>query len=82
MLRKQRLSSTRFSDFNTLQFAGVMGMVVFVILLVLMTISTHDFVHASADLAKVHHPVSMPGAVREDALTSQFTRDGKIYFEV
>src|SRR5580692_8393167 len=63
-----------FSDFNTLQFASVMGMVVFVLLLVFMTISPHGH-GISADLPKVLHPVSMPGAWREDVMKVTILRD-------
>jgi biopolymer transport protein ExbD len=79
MLRKPRISPRLFSDFNTLQFASVMAMVVFVVLLVFMTIPT-DHHGVSADLPKELHSVSMPGADREDAMRITVMRDGKIYF--
>ena len=79
MLRKSRTSPRLFSDFNTLQFATVMAMVVFVMLLVFMTIPT-DHHGVSADLPKVLHPISMRGAMREDAMKVTITRDGKVYF--
>lgn len=79
MLRTSRTPPRLFSDFNTLQFASVMAMVVFVMLLVFMTIPT-DHHGISADLPKVFHPVSMPGAVREDAMHVYVLRDGKVYF--
>jgi len=72
-------SSKLFSDFNNLQFAGVLGMVLFVILLVFMTIPVHHYRHVPADLPKVAHPVSLPGADREDAMIVAVTRDGRIY---
>ena len=79
MLRKHRTSPKLFSDFNTLQFASVMGLVVFVVLLFFMTISPgHHGV--SVDLPKVLHPVAMRGAAREDAMKVTITRDGKVYF--
>jgi biopolymer transport protein ExbD len=81
MLRKTRIPARLFSDFNTIQFAGVMAMVVFVVLLVFMTIPPgHHGV--SADLPKVSHPIAMPGANREDAMKVTITRDGVIYFGV
>jgi biopolymer transport protein ExbD len=80
MLRKSRTSPRLFSDFNTLQFATVMAMVVFVMLLVFMTIPT-DHHGVSADLPKVLHPISMRGAMREDAMKVTITRDGKVYFD-
>jgi biopolymer transport protein TolR len=80
--RKSRTSPKLFSDFNTLQFASVMGMVVFVVLLAFMTETTpiHDGVRT--DLPKVLHPISMPGADRDDAMKITITRDGKAYFGV
>jgi biopolymer transport protein ExbD len=56
-----------------------MAMVVFVILLIFMTV-TPGHHGVSADLAKVSHPISMPGALREDAMKVSILRDGKVYF--
>jgi biopolymer transport protein TolR len=56
-----------------------MAMVVFIILLVFMTLPTpHHGV--SVDLPKVSHPISMPGALREDVMKVTILRDGKVYF--
>jgi biopolymer transport protein ExbD len=79
MPRKPFRSPKLFSDFNTLQFASVMGMVVFVLLLSFMTIAPHDH-GVSADLPKVLHPVSMPQALREDVMKVAILRDGRVYF--
>jgi biopolymer transport protein TolR len=79
MLRTWRRPQKLFGDFNTLQFASVMGIVVFVILLVFMTIPPHH-PGTSVDLPKVFHPISMPNAQREDAMKVSVTRDGKVYF--
>jgi hypothetical protein len=49
MLRKRHRSEKLFSDFNTLQFASVMGMVVFVILLPFMTFTPHGSRIVSVD---------------------------------
>jgi biopolymer transport protein ExbD len=77
--QKPRRSPKLFSDFNTLQFASMMSLVVFVILLVFMTFPV-DHHGGSVDLPKVLHPVSMPGANRGDAMIVTITRDGKVYF--
>jgi len=79
MLRKFRAAPKLFSDFNTLQFASIMAMVAFVLLLMFMTVPT---VHSgvSTDLPYVSHPVSMPGALREDAMLITVLRDGQVYF--
>jgi len=79
MPRKSRTSPRLFSDFNTLQFASVMAMVVFAMLLVFMTVPTHHY-GVSADLPKVSHPISMSGALREDVMQVTILRDGKVYF--
>jgi biopolymer transport protein ExbD len=80
MLRKRHRSVRLFSDFNTIQFASVMGMVVFVLLLVFMTMPT-DGHGSSVDMPKVSHPVSMPGALREDAMQVAVRRDGMFISE-
>ncbi len=79
MLRKRRPSPKLFSDFNTLQFASVMGIVVFVVLLFFMTIPVYEY-HNSVDLPHAKHAVAMPGALREDVMLVNVTRDGKVYF--
>jgi len=82
MLRKLRESPKLFSDFNTLQFAGVMCIVLLVPLTLFMTYTTPTPHHGiSTDLPKVSHAVSMPGALREDCMTVWVTRDGAIYFD-
>jgi biopolymer transport protein TolR len=81
MLQSWRKPAKPFSDFNMPQFACVMSLVVFIVLLMLLTWPT-PFHHGSVDLARVDHPVSMPGADREDAMVVNVTRDGKVYFGV
>jgi biopolymer transport protein ExbD len=76
---KSRSSPRLFRDFNTLPFASVMAMVVFVMLLVFMTMPTHHY-GVSPDLPKVWHPISMPGALGEDPMQVTILRDGKVYF--
>jgi biopolymer transport protein TolR len=79
MLRKRRKPEKLFSDFNTPQFASVMGMVIFVpLVLFMMWIRPHGGI--SADLPKVMHPVSMSSALREDAMRVTVTRDGRVWF--
>jgi biopolymer transport protein TolR len=80
MLHKLRKAPKLFSDFNTLQFARVMAMVVFVLLLVFMTETSPHHCGVSVDLPKVSRPVSMPGADRGDAMLVAVTRDGHVYF--
>jgi biopolymer transport protein TolR len=79
MLQTWRRPEKLFSDFNTLQFACVMSLVMFVLLMVFM-VHSEPLHSGSVDLPKVFHPVSMPWADREDAMIVNVTRDGKIYF--
>jgi biopolymer transport protein ExbD len=78
MLRRYR-DPKLFSDFNTLAFASVMGMMVFVLLLPFITIS-HHHPGVSVDIPHVLSPVSLPGADKEDAMKVTVTRDGMIFF--
>lgn len=80
MPRKPRASAKLFSDFNTLQFASVMGLVVLVVLIIFMTLPTHPHHGISADLPEGLHAVAMQGADREDAMKVTITRDGMIFF--
>ncbi len=80
-LQSWRKPAKLFSDFNTTQFACVMSLVVFIVLLVYLTWPT-PYHHGSVDLARVDHPVSMPWADRDDAMLVSVTRDGKVYFGV
>ena len=78
---KQRRQSNRLiSNIDTIGLASAMLAVLFVLLLSFMTISPDSGNHGrDVDLAKVLHPISMPGARREDAIIIAVTRDGKLY---
>jgi len=81
MLRSWRKPPTLFSDFNTLQFASVMGLTILVpILLFMADIRPHSSKVVSVDLPKARHSSSMPGFDREDAMIVAVTRDGKVFF--
>ena len=79
MLQTWRKPAKLYSDFNTLQFACVMSLVVFVLLVFFMTAPTRHR-SVSTDLAKADHPVAMPWADREDALKVTITRDAIVFF--
>jgi biopolymer transport protein ExbD len=64
------------SGIDASAFAGIL--VVLLFLLMMLTQTPHHGV--SADLPKVWHPISMPGAIREDALIVSILRDGTMYF--
>lgn len=72
-------SAKPFSDADRLQFPIVMATVVFVRLIVFMT-DSKPYHCGGLDLAKVSHPVSMPGADWDNALLVAVTRDGQLYF--
>jgi biopolymer transport protein ExbD len=80
MLRKRRPSPKLFSNFNTLQFASVMGMVAVVVLSAFMTATPMITRGVGPDLPNAYHAVSMPGALREDVMLVSITRDGAVYF--
>jgi biopolymer transport protein ExbD len=80
MLQSWRKPAKLFSDFNTLQFASVMCMVVFVIWLTFYVLPAAYQHHYSPDLPGVLHPTSMPWADREDAMLVSVTRDKQVYF--
>lgn len=77
---KPQRSLKLFSDFNTLQFASVMALVVFVLLLAFMVSPTPFHGGTAVNVPNVWHPVFIPGAAREDAMKVSITRDGKVYF--
>ncbi len=81
MLQSWRKPAKLFSDFNTLQFACVMGVILLVIILVLMgDTRPHDARRVPVDMPKVLHPAPMRDADRDDAMLVAITRDGKVYF--
>ncbi|MGH9494587.1 MAG: ExbD/TolR family protein [Candidatus Sulfotelmatobacter sp.] len=80
VFHKPQRSLNLFSDFNTLQFASVMGLVVFVLLLAFMMDATPHHYGVGVDLPKVLHPISLSGWDREDAIKIVIMRDGKVYF--
>jgi len=82
MLRTSRNSPRFFSDFNTLQFASVMAMVVFVLLTVFMTATPMITHFVSVDLPRVSQPASIPRlGDDEDVMEIAVTRDGTVYFD-
>lgn len=78
---KQRRQSNRLiSHIDAIGLAAAMLAVLFVLLITFMTMNPDAGNRGrDVDLAKVLHPVSMPGARREDAIIIAVTRDGKLY---
>jgi len=76
--QRSRRSLKLLREFNTPQFASVMGVLVFVVLAAFMTAPTpHGGI--GIDVPWALHPVSMPGATCEHVIKIAITRDGKIF---
>jgi len=74
MLVKSQNASKLFSGIDTTAFASIMVALVFIELAAgAMSYNPHH--GSSADLPKVLHPASMPGALRDDAMLVSITRD-------
>jgi biopolymer transport protein TolR len=79
MLVKSQDASKLFSGIDTTAFASIMVVLVFVELIAgTMSYSPHHGV--SIDVPTILRPISMPGALRDDAMLVSITRDGKVYF--
>ncbi|HYM05941.1 MAG TPA: biopolymer transporter ExbD [Terriglobales bacterium] len=59
---------------------SALAAVLFVLLFLFMMLTAIPHDGVSADLPKVWHSTSMPGARREDAIVVSILRDGTIYF--
>jgi biopolymer transport protein ExbD len=79
MLSKRHESLRMFSDFSTLQFASAMCMVWLAPLALFMTYGTPHH-PIGWDPPRVSHPISMPGALRENAMIVTVARDGQTFF--
>jgi len=79
-LQKSHRSLKLFTGFDTTAFTVVLVVVVFTLWIM---DSARPMVTrgVSADPPYVSHPVSMPGALREDAMQITILRDGQVYFD-
>jgi biopolymer transport protein TolR len=59
---------------------SALAAVLFVLLFMFMWLTPTPHYGVSADLPKVWHPISVPGARREDALIVSILRDDTMYF--
>ena len=59
---------------------SALAAILFVLLFMFMMLTAIPHHGVSADLPKVRHPVSIPGARREDALIVSILRDRTMYF--
>src|SRR6266700_6872131 len=76
---KQRRQSNRLIfHIDAIGFASVMLVLLFVLMLPFMLTRPSHGGH-DVNLAKVRHPIPMPGAKREDAIIIVAARDGIIY---
>jgi biopolymer transport protein ExbD len=77
-LARQR-SMRLIANIDASAFAGILVVLLFAMMTAgALTRNPHHGI--GVDLAKVSHPVSMPGALREDAMLITVRRDGQIYF--
>lgn len=75
---RQRRSLKLFSEPNSIQFASVMGLVMFVVLAFFMTAPTpHGGI--GVDVPRVLGPAPLPGANRKDTIKITITRDGHVF---
>jgi biopolymer transport protein ExbD/biopolymer transport protein TolR len=79
MLQSWRKPAKLFSDFN-LQFAGVMGILLVILLVLIGDTRPHHARSFPVDMPKVLHPVPMRDADRDDAMLVVITREGQVYF--
>ncbi len=78
LVQKPHRSLKLFSSIDTTAFASVLVVLVFVVLIA-QALSYNPHHGVSADLPNVLHPVSMPGAARDDAMKITILRDGQVY---
>jgi len=76
VLERNSRSPVLISGIDASAFAGIPVVLLFLLMMPAQT--PHHGV--SADLPKVWHPISMPGANREDALIVSILRVGTMYF--
>jgi biopolymer transport protein ExbD len=79
LVQKSRRSLELFSSIDATAFASVLVVVVFILWIAEAAKPIVDR-GISADIPRVLHPVSMPGALREDVMLVTILRDGKVYF--
>src|SRR4051794_1477211 len=77
-IEQRRRSNRLISNIDAIGFASVMLAVLFVLMVPFMITGPSHGGH-DVDLAKVCHPIPMPGAKREDAIIIVVARDGVIY---
>lgn len=76
---KERRDAVRLvPKIDAVGFASVMLVVLFALMLPFLITSPSHGGH-DVNLARVHHPIPMPGANREDAIVIGITRDGMVY---
>lgn len=64
----------RISNIEVSAFAAIL------VVLVFLFAGSHDLPRISVDLVKSKHPISLPNASREDAITVLIERDGSVFF--
>ena len=77
--RQRRDTNRLIPQIDAIGFASVMLVLLFILMLPFMAVRPSHNYRGEVDLAKVRHPIPMPGANREDAIIISVTRDAKVY---
>ena len=79
LVQKPQKSPTLFTSVDTTAFASILVILILIILVVASMLSNRH--HAvSVDVPHASHPISMPGALRDDVMKVTILRDGRVYF--
>jgi biopolymer transport protein TolR len=73
------LRKRQTSFFTMIELSGLVGIMLFILVLFMMPVFLPRPHFGQVDLAPTDHAVALPGALKEDALQVAVTRDGSIY---
>jgi biopolymer transport protein ExbD len=75
--QERRRRNRLISHMDMAGFLGILVVLLYIVMGPYMIVV--DGNHHDVDLPRVHHPVHMPGALREDALILAVSKDGKTW---
>jgi biopolymer transport protein TolR len=76
-LEQRRSRNQLISSIDAVGFLSIMLVLLYIVIAPSMGTHSHG---KDVDMVKINHPVSAPGADRDDAMVVAITRDGKLYF--